>query len=116
MKVFSPIRLRPREVRELYRNIEKCIFPLISTREFVPILVSEFKKPYMFEPHFLGSNCQLLDMYCLRDNRFPYVYANGLDSVLAAKHYTSYSCIYDTYIRDDIQIPGKLDVGDLILS
>jgi hypothetical protein len=54
----------------------------------------------------------------MRDFRFPYVYTMrdyGVDPP-KPKVYTSYSFKYDIYIVDDIQIPGELKVGDVILS
>lgn len=85
---------------------------------FVPILVTKFVQPYTFEPHFMGSKSPILDIYMMREFRFPYVYTMrdyGVDPP-KPKVYTSYSFKYDIYIVDDIQIPGELKVGDVIIS
>jgi len=120
MKLFSSARLKPLEVLGAFINIQTYKHPILppDMYHFVPILVTKFVQPFTFEPHFMGSNSPILDIYMMRDFRFPYVYTMrdyGVDPP-KPKVYTSYSFKYDTYIVDDIQIPGELKVGDVILS
>ena len=120
MKLFSSARLKPFEVLGAFINIQTYKHPILppDMYHFVPILVTKFVQPYTFEPHFMGSNSPILDIYMMREFRFPYVYTMrdyGVDPP-KPKVYTSYSFKYDIYIVDDIQIPGELKVGDVILS
>lgn len=91
--------------------------PVLTTEKgtLLPLLVVSFPKPYMFEPHFIGSTSNLLDMYLMRNTRFPYVYTYR-GARKPVKTYTSYSSICDTYIRDDIQVSGALQAGDILLT
>ena len=120
MKLFSSTRLKPFEVLDAFINIQTYKHPILppDMYHFVPILVTKFVQPYTFEPHFMGSNSPILDIYMMREFRFPYVYTMRDYCVDPPKPkvYTSYSFKYDTYIVDDIQIPGELKVGDVIIS